>query len=268
LKLDPNYSGAVELNKKIERLKQLRQKGNDVFQDKKYTESVKIYTDALAEEDKKVPTAFTAIIYANRAAAYKQLGDFDNAIADLTSAIERNNTYVKAYIRRAQCYQEIELWEEAMKDYSSALSVEPFSTEYATMLQTAQQKFKELQSRSYYDVLGLPHFASMAEIKKSYRIMALKYHPDKINNSGISPLKAEKIFKEIQFCYEILSDPQKKAQYDRDLQFQKSMQMPRYPSAPQTNPYGHAQQNHSGYTGTQQYHQQQQQHNTYATTGW
>jgi len=182
-------------------LKQLRQKGNDTIQAKNYQESVKIYTDALNEEDKKIPTAFTAIIFANRAAAYKQLGDFDNAIADLSSAIERNSTYVKAYIRRAQCYTEIDLWDESIKDYTSAISFEPFNSEYVAMLQTVQQKLQEQKTRNYYDVMGLPVFASPAEIKKAYRLMALKYHPDKVANSGISPLKAEKMFKEIQYCY-------------------------------------------------------------------
>jgi len=279
LKIDSSHSGALDLKKKIEKLIQLRQKGNDAFKAKNYSESIKIYTDALTEEDKKLTTAFTAVIFANRAAAYKQLNDFDNAIVDYSSAIGRNSTYVKAYIRRAQCYQEIDLWDDAIKDYSTAISFEPFNTEYVDLINNAQRHLQEQKTRSYYDVMGLPAFASAAEIKKAYRMQALKYHPDKVANSGISSLKAEKMFKEIQFCYENLSDPQKKAQYDRELQIQKSMQHNRvFSSAPQNfpfaqqsannNAYASAPQNNSYSHHTNPYQPQAQQQNGYTNTGW
>jgi len=66
-------------------------------------------------------------------------------------------------------------------------------------------------AKDYYAVLGLERTASPAEIKKAYRKLALKYHPDK--NPGDS--KAEERFKEITEAYAVLSDPQKKQQYDR-----------------------------------------------------
>jgi len=222
LRLDPNHQGAIELKKKIERTQILRQKGNGYFQQKDYTAAINTYTEALSEEDKRLPTAFSAIIYANRAAAHKNLNNFDDAIRDLTLAIERNNNYVKAYIRRGQCYEELILWEEAIKDYNSALSQEPFNPEFSSLLANAQGKLQQLQKRNYYEIIGLSPFAAVAEVRKAYRVMALKYHPDKVASTGISPLKADQLFKEIQYCNEILSDPEKKAIYDRELQFQLS----------------------------------------------
>ncbi len=64
--------------------------------------------------------------------------------------------------------------------------------------------------RDYYEVLGISKGASEDEIKKAYRSLAKKYHPD-INKA---PDAAEK-FKEINEAYEILSDPQKRANYDQ-----------------------------------------------------
>ena len=65
--------------------------------------------------------------------------------------------------------------------------------------------------RDYYEVLGVEKNASDAEIKKAYRKLAMKYHPDQ--NPGDKT--AEEKFKEINEAYEVLSDADKKARYDQ-----------------------------------------------------
>ena len=65
--------------------------------------------------------------------------------------------------------------------------------------------------KDYYEILGVSKTATVAEIKKAYRKKALEYHPDK--NPGDK--EAEEKFKEAAQAYEILSDEQKRAQYDQ-----------------------------------------------------
>jgi DnaJ-class molecular chaperone len=71
---------------------------------------------------------------------------------------------------------------------------------------------------SYYDVLGIGKDASSAEIKQSFRNLALKYHPDKNKNSEESKQK----FMQIVEAYEVLSDDNSRKRYDSRLQSYQS----------------------------------------------
>ena len=64
--------------------------------------------------------------------------------------------------------------------------------------------------KDYYKILNISRDASEEEVKKAYRKMALKFHPDKNKDSG-----AEEKFKEIAEAFEVLSDPQKREVFDR-----------------------------------------------------
>lgn len=68
----------------------------------------------------------------------------------------------------------------------------------------------------YYEVLGVSRKANESELKKAYRKLAMKYHPDKHQASaGKSAKDAEEKFKELNEAYEVLSDPNKRAAYDQ-----------------------------------------------------
>ncbi|MCX6894957.1 MAG: DnaJ domain-containing protein, partial [Verrucomicrobia bacterium] len=68
-----------------------------------------------------------------------------------------------------------------------------------------------MSKRDYYETLGIGRDASAEDLKKAYRKLAVKFHPDK--NPGDKA--AEEQFKELSHAYEILSDPQKRAAYDQ-----------------------------------------------------
>lgn len=68
-----------------------------------------------------------------------------------------------------------------------------------------------MEQQDYYQLLGLDKSADEKEVKKAYRRLAMKYHPDRNPDDKA----AEEKFKEVQRAYEVLSDPQKRARYDQ-----------------------------------------------------
>ena len=68
-----------------------------------------------------------------------------------------------------------------------------------------------VSKRDYYEILGVQRNASEEELKKSFRRLAMKYHPDRCPGDKA----AEESFKEAKQAYEVLSDPQKRRMYDQ-----------------------------------------------------
>lgn len=71
--------------------------------------------------------------------------------------------------------------------------------------------YTQVMSKNYYDILGISKTASTDDIKKAYKKLAMKYHPDRNKDDA----SAEKKFKEINEAYQVLGDAEKKKQYDQ-----------------------------------------------------
>ena len=98
-----------------------------------------------------------------------------------------------------------------------------------------------MAKRDYYDVLGVGKNADAVEIKKAYRKKAVQYHPDKNPDDK----KAEGQFKEVGEAFEVLSDDQKRAEYDQmgHAAFETAEELDQTESSPVTEEDGNPDRN-------------------------
>jgi len=96
----------------------IKMEANQFFKDGKIEEAIKMYTKALMScKDNEKEKLIKADIYANRAACYRQLYASKKVVVDCTECLKLNPTHVKAMIRRAQAYESLERFKDALTDF-------------------------------------------------------------------------------------------------------------------------------------------------------
>lgn len=171
-----------------------------------------VYTEALAIDP--LNKDMNSKLFYNRALVNSRLAIYADAVKDCTSALEANPSYMKALILRAKSYNELQKYDECIKDYETVLKTER-TAEIKTLLKEAKHSLKLSKRKDYYKILGIDKSATEVDIKKAYRKRALVHHPDRhANASEEEKREQERQFKEVGEAYTILSDNQKKSRYD------------------------------------------------------
>jgi len=192
-----------------------KEKANEIFKAGKYQEAIDAYTKLLELDPKN--KNFNSTIYANRALCQQKLNNTMEALKDINKSISLNERYWKAYVRRGNLYMALKMYEEARFDYQKVKDSEPDNKEVIKLLEEAKKEEKKAKKRDYYQILGLGKDTSQDEIRKAYKKLALKWHPDRNNTSEEQKKIAEKTFRDINDAYSVLSDTQKKQQYDMGI---------------------------------------------------
>ncbi|XP_030364174.1 dnaJ homolog subfamily C member 7 isoform X1 [Strigops habroptila] len=212
LRMAPDHEKACLACRNAKALKAKKEDGNKAFKDGNYKLAYELYTEALGIDPNNIKT--NAKLYCNRGTVNSKLRKLEEAIDDCTNAVKLDDTYIKAYLRRAQCYMDTEQYEDAVRDYEKVYQTEK-TKEHKQLLKNAQVELKKSKRKDYYKILGVDKNASEDEIKKAYRKRALMHHPDRHSGASAEVQKEEeKKFKEVGEAFTILSDPKKKARYD------------------------------------------------------
>nr|XP_045599987.1 dnaJ homolog subfamily C member 7-like [Procambarus clarkii] len=132
LRLAPDHQKARDVYKKAKLLKQKKEEGNDAFKKGNFLEAFNLYTEALAIDPLNKHT--NAKLYFNRATVGSKINKLEQATEDCTAAINLDEGYVKAYLRRAKCYQLLEKHEEAVRDYEKVTRLDRNQGKYINNL--------------------------------------------------------------------------------------------------------------------------------------
>lgn len=222
LSMDPDHALAFKFHKALRALGKRKEEADTNYKSRNYDAAIKFYTEAL---DLDACTGmYRAKLFFNRASAHANLRKHSEVISDCSEALRYDNEYLKAILRRASSYLCIggeEECQKAISDYTEAMEIaerkgdEDMQRDLKKKLQQAQVQLKRSKQKDFYKILNAARDASDSEIKKNYRKAALKWHPDRHANSTDEKKKeAEKLFRDINLAYEVLSDPEKKRKYD------------------------------------------------------
>ncbi|KAK8803341.1 hypothetical protein WA158_001035 [Blastocystis sp. Blastoise] len=132
-----------------------KNEGNAHFKEGRYNDSISCYSSALEacpdlEEYKKD----ISIFYANRAAAEIELNQYEEACKDCDQAIEKQPNYIKAYIRRATCYEKLDKLDELQADYAKILELDPSLREYRLKKEALDKKINERNEKLKEEMLS------------------------------------------------------------------------------------------------------------------
>ncbi|KAK2585929.1 hypothetical protein KPH14_010513 [Odynerus spinipes] len=161
----------------------LKNEGNVLFKDGDYMKAMSLYTQGL----QTCPLTYSkerAILYSNRAAAKaKCMEEKESAISDCTKAIELNPSYVKAYVRRAQLYEETEKLDEALEDYKKILTFDPSHSEANYAIRRLPPLIQERNEKLKEEMLGkLKDLGNM--VLKPFGLSTNNFELQKDPNSG------------------------------------------------------------------------------------
>ena len=210
LKLDPEHKGCKEGHKFVKSIEKKKKKGDTAFENGNVEEAIKYWRDAIGID----PThkVFAQSLMLTIIKAHSKLGEHDNAIKEAEKLVKDQDSLEHMWAL-GDALTAAERFEEALRAFQNA--AEEAEGELAQQarkkVKEAEVALKQSKEKNYYKILGVSRTATSKEIKKAYRELALKWHPDK---NADNKEEAEKKFQDIGEAYEVLSNDELKAKYD------------------------------------------------------
>jgi DnaJ family protein C protein 3 len=211
LQFDPEHKGCKDGHKFVKSIEKKRKKGDDAYSTGNYQEAIKYFWQAINIDETHRAFAISTILKIIQ--AHSKLGEHAKAVQVAEQLIEEQETTEHLWAL-GDALTTAEKFDEALRVFQKAAEdLEGEQKQRAHQkIQEAQVALKQSKEKNYYKILGLPRTADSKEIKKAYRELALKWHPDKnLDNKEEAGTK----FQDIAEAYEVLSSAELKAKYDR-----------------------------------------------------
>lgn len=163
--VDETTVGSLSVSERKEYAAQLKAAGNTAYGSKDYNKAIDLYGKAiLCKPD--------PIFYSNRAACFNALGEWNKVIEDTTAAINLDNEYVKALNRRANAYEHLKQYSEALLDFTASCIIDGFRNE--TSAQSVERLLKKVAETKALAILEtkekkLPSSSFVTNYLQSFR---------------------------------------------------------------------------------------------------
>jgi len=227
LRFDPEHKETKVEYRKVKNLDKRSKNAEEYMRVGKFRDAISEYEDALRIDQEA--REINKKNWLGLCKAQARLGKRKEALqsCDNVLIIDANN--YDAVAQKAEIYLVMEDWQAAVNEARKAKDMNNQSREAHALLQRAERALKIASRKDYYKILQIAREATERDIKKAYKRMALQHHPDKARDKGVNEEEANKKFQDIAEAYEILTDPRKKAIYDRgddpnDQQHQQQQQ--------------------------------------------
>ena len=213
LSQDPDNDSLKKEMKHILVMESVKTKGNTYFGQRKLEDALIFYDEALRLDPYN--NMWKAVLCSNKASCYMGLKNTSKALDLMKESTNFDPNNAKNMYKRGKLEKDMKNWESALDCMRKAKSLDKTLTIDAD-IKLISEELKKINDRNYYEVMGLPKTATQEEIKKAYKELVRKHHPDKHSGNPEEQAKEEKIFKEVNEANEVLSDPKKKQQYDQN----------------------------------------------------
>jgi DnaJ family protein C protein 3 len=212
LKSDPEHAKIKVVYKRLKKILDLVKDIESLQQKNSFTESIP-QLEKLLVVDKDNHNLVQKYSF-QLAKSLKQVKKYQEAKDLVNSLLGKNNQDGNLHHLLGQILMEMDEYESAIHSYNKAKELLNNDQNVLNDLQKAEAALKQSKLKDYYKILGVSRKATPKEIKKAYREQALQWHPDK-HSGEEDKEKAEKQFQLVAEAYEILSDEEKRAAYDR-----------------------------------------------------
>ena len=216
LKYDPEHKGCKDVYNIVKKILTCISKAEKAVEKADWEVAAKNYLgiiEAAPYNDALVPKYEMEL-----AKAYKSMNKFKEATELVNKIIDRDNNNVDAHQILGQIHLAEDEFEKAIFEFKKCQEIYnergQQSQSVEEDLRKAEVALKQSKQKDYYKILEVSRNSKTKEIKKKYRELALKWHPDKHSGEGEKE-KAEKKFQEVAEAYEVLSDDEKRQKYDR-----------------------------------------------------
>lgn len=209
LKLDPEHKDCFPFYKKLKKVEKALSEAQNSLEEKRYTDCIES-----AEKVLKLEKDIEMIIFGAKqllCSCYTKDEQYTLAVSRCREALEIEKD-PNVYCDRAEAFLGTDMFDDAIHDYQAALDIDETLHRAKEGIEKAKRLQKQSERRDYYKILNVKRTATKQEIVKAYRKAAQKWHPD--NFQGDEKKIAEKKFIDIAAAKEVLTDPEKRQQFD------------------------------------------------------